>query len=76
MAWTLQTLIDANLWVHAYCGEDTSHNKKVDLEGLRDRLGPDAPAMAWDLAARLKCPFCGSKRITFTYTPNRTGPEP
>jgi hypothetical protein len=35
---------------------------------LRDRFGPDAPAMADDLIPKLKCAVCGSKKFGLIYT--------
>ena len=61
-AWTIQTLIDSHMRVH----------QQLDLALLRNRLGPDAPAMADDLTPKLKCSRCGGKAIGLTYTPSQT----
>ena len=38
-----------------------THNQALDLVKLRDRFGPDAPAMEWDIIPKLKCAKCGSR---------------
>ncbi|RWI97922.1 MAG: hypothetical protein E5X33_09050 [Mesorhizobium sp.] len=66
--WTLQELIDARMSVTAgYL--DCHRHQRLDLSALRDRFGPDAPAMEWDLRP-MKCAVCGGKRITLTYSPD------
>ncbi|RWM28486.1 MAG: hypothetical protein EOR74_09150 [Mesorhizobium sp.] len=68
--WTLQELIDAGMSVTASC-LDCRHGRELDLSGaLRDRLGPDASVMEWDLRPKMKCAVCGSKRVALTYTPD------
>jgi hypothetical protein len=42
----------------------------LDPVKLRDRFGPDAPAMADDLIPKLKCAKCGGKRVGLIYTPD------
>jgi hypothetical protein len=72
MRWTLQTLIDERMTVRAYChNSHCHHNQSLDLEAWRDRLGPDAPAMADELTPRLKCGKCGERKIGLIYTPAR-----
>ncbi|WP_301004913.1 hypothetical protein, partial [Mesorhizobium sp.] len=67
--WTLQELIDARMSVTAgYL--DCHRHQRLDLSALRDRFGPDAPAMEWDLRPKMKCAVCGGKRITLTYSPD------
>ncbi|WP_292501228.1 hypothetical protein [Mesorhizobium sp.] len=44
------------------------------MAALRDRFGPDTPAMEWDLRPKMKCAACGGKRITLTYSPD-TSPK-
>ncbi len=74
MKWTLQTLIDERMTVRAYCHNfRCHHSQNLDLEALRDRLGPDAPAMADDLIPKLKCGKCGERKIGLIYTPARGG---
>ncbi|MER9000013.1 hypothetical protein NKJ52_28695 [Mesorhizobium australicum] len=46
------------------------HSKTLDLELLRNRFGPDAPAMEWDLRPKLKCEVCGSKDVGLIYAPD------
>lgn len=53
MAWTVQKLIDDRMTLHASCNA-CHHNRQLDLSVLRERLGPDAPAMAGDLIPRLR----------------------
>jgi hypothetical protein len=45
--WTFQTLIDEKMAVTAHCHHaPCNHNQKLDLAKLRDRFGPDAPAIS------------------------------
>lgn len=68
--WTLQSLIDDGMKVHAYCHVyRCHHNQKLDLEKLRDRFGPDAPAMSDDLVPKLRCAKCGGKKVGLIYSP-------
>ena len=67
--WTFASLIDGSMQVEANC-DDCRFHKRVDLAALRDRLGPDHPAMAGDLKKLLICPQCRSKRISFIYSPD------
>ncbi|RUV10591.1 MULTISPECIES: hypothetical protein [unclassified Mesorhizobium] len=71
--WTLQGLIEAGMSVTAGCLHCNRH-QRLDLPALRDRLGPDAPAMEWNLRPKMKCASCGSKRVTLTYSPD-TSPK-
>ncbi|WP_245429369.1 hypothetical protein [Mesorhizobium sp. WSM3860] len=71
--WTLQELVDARMSVTAGC-LDCHRHQKLDLQALRDRFGPVAPAMEWDLRPKMKCAACGGKRITLTYSPD-TSPK-
>jgi hypothetical protein len=69
MAWTFQSLIDANMTVTAYC-HNCHHNQVLDLHALRDRFGPDAPAMNDDIVHKLRCKKCGTRgKIGLTYPP-------
>ncbi|WP_246691178.1 MULTISPECIES: hypothetical protein [unclassified Mesorhizobium] len=57
----------------AACG----HSNTLNLEKLRDRFGPDAPAMEWDLRPKLKC----EADVGLIYAPDSSkvsgsGPEP
>jgi hypothetical protein len=55
-AWTIQSLIDYKMTVTAHCQNASCHrHQELDLAKLKDRLGPDAPAMADDLKPKLKC---------------------
>ncbi|MBZ9794314.1 hypothetical protein [Mesorhizobium sp. ES1-4] len=59
--WTIQGLIDGTMKVTAYCHNPRCHHHQLlDLEALKRKLGPDAPAMEWDLRARLRCRKCGN----------------
>lgn len=70
-SWTVQELIDRRMTLHAYCHRSTCHhNKKVDLELLRLKLGPFTPAMADDLASKLRCTKCGGMDVGLTYSPD------
>ncbi|CAN7578278.1 hypothetical protein [Mesorhizobium sp. LjNodule214] len=69
--WTFQSLIDAKTTVTAYCHYAPCNNSKpLDLVKLRDRFGPDAPAMAEDLVRKLKCGRCGGRKVGLIYTPD------
>ena len=69
--WTFQSLIDHGMHIEAYCQSSAcNHHSSIDLEMLRDRFGPDAPAMAHDLKPRLKCAKCGGKNIGLIYSPD------
>lgn len=68
MAWTLQSLIDGRMTVTAYCSS-CNHSRALNLPALRDKLGPDTPAMSFDLAPRLRCDRCKGKAVTLTYSP-------
>ncbi|MBZ9719081.1 hypothetical protein LB519_14630 [Mesorhizobium sp. AD1-1] len=69
--WTLQSLIDGKMTVTASCRKAScNHSKVLPLEELRDRLGPDTPAMEWDLRPKLKCEVCGSKDVGLIYAPD------
>ncbi|WP_245511371.1 MULTISPECIES: hypothetical protein [unclassified Mesorhizobium] len=58
--WTFPSLIDAKMTVTAFCHwSPCNHSQKLDLAQLRDRYGPDSPAMADDLITKLKCDRCG-----------------
>jgi len=68
--WTIQSLIDGNMKLRAYCHEPSCrHNQPLDLLNLRDKLGPDAQAMADDLIPKLRCSKCGGKKIGLIYSP-------
>lgn len=69
--WTLQELIDAGMAITASC-LDCRRSREIDLPALRDRLGPDASVMEWDLRPKMKCALCGGKRVVLTYTPDTT----
>jgi len=68
VTWTVQALIDASMTLTACCRNN--HHKVLDLETLREKLGPDAPAMAADLTPRLMCRRCGEKATGITYSPD------
>ena len=69
--WTIQGLIDGHMKLHAYCHARLCfHNQAIDLEVLKAKLGPDAPAMADDLIPKLRCAKCGSKKVGLIYAPD------
>lgn len=75
--WTVQTLIDARMQLTAFCHNSRcNHNKVLDLTAIRDKLGPDAPAMADDLIPKLRCDRCGGKSVGLTYAPRLTDVNP
>ncbi len=68
--WTFQSLIDKQMTVRAYYHDYRCNHKAVlDLAALRDKLGPDAPAMHDDLVPKLRCAKCGGKQIGLICTP-------
>ena len=69
--WTVQSLIDGKMTVTAYChSTQCGHHQVLDLEKLRDILGPDAPAMADDLEPKLVCSKCRGKKLGLIYAPD------
>ncbi|WP_095203224.1 hypothetical protein [Mesorhizobium carmichaelinearum] len=69
--WTVQTLIDGKMKLTAFCHVSScNHSKTLDLEMLKTKLGPDAPAMADDLTPKLRCERCGSKKVGLIYAPD------
>jgi len=69
--WTIQSLIDGRMTVTAYCHASAcNHRHVLDLEKLRDRLGPDASAMHDDLTPKLRCSKCGGKKVGLIYSPD------
>lgn len=71
--WTVQQLIDEGMTLHAYCHNPRCHhNKRIDLNVLLDKLGPDAPAMADDLAPKMRCEKCKGKAVGLIYAPDKT----
>jgi hypothetical protein len=62
MAWTVQKLIDGDMAIHAYCQNSRcGHHRRVDLEKIKAKLGPDAPAMADDIGPELVRRFYSSR---------------
>lgn len=75
-AWTIQSLIDGKMHIEAYCQRAAcAHHQSLDLIALRDKLGPDAPAMADDLKPKLRCKVCGSKSVGLIYSPTVHPPD-
>lgn len=71
--WTFQSLIDGNMSVRAYCHNSAcAHYQTLDLPALRDRLGPDTPAMSDDLSPKMRCKVCGGRQVGLIYTPNKS----
>ena len=70
MAWTLGSLLDEGYSVWAHCNA-CHHSADLDLASMAERLGREAPGMAWDMEARLRCSACGGKSLNFTYSPGR-----
>ncbi|RUX97460.1 hypothetical protein EN935_01700 [Mesorhizobium sp. M7D.F.Ca.US.004.03.1.1] len=67
--WTFASLIEHDMKVTAHCLH-CNHSQTLDLEALRERYGADAPAMATDLAPRMKCTACKKRAVGFSYTPD------
>lgn len=49
------------------------HKQVIDLVKLRDRFGPDAPAMEWDLRPKLRCAKCDGVDLVYTPDTSPTG---
>lgn len=66
--WTVQKLIEETMVVTAYCHRSAcNHSRGLELIKLREKLGPDAPAMHDDLAPKLRCSKCEGKEIGLRY---------
>ena len=66
-----QSLIDERMKVTAFCLDDACRNVRVlPLEELRDRFGPDAPAMLDDILPLLRCDAGGGKNVDLTCVPD------
>jgi hypothetical protein len=77
MGWTIQKLIDDRVTVTAYCHNSRcNHRAVLDLQKLRNKLGPDAEAMADDLMPKLKCAKCGGKKLGLIYAPDTSRQVP
>lgn len=75
--WTWQTLIDGRMTLTAHCHRSAcNHSQKLDLVKLRDKYGPDAPAMRDDILPKLKCARCGGTDVGLTYTPDTSKAGP
>ena len=69
--WTFQTLIDGKMTVTAHCNNPACRRKQVlDLAQFRDRFGPDAPAMEWDIRPKLRCKKCNGNDVGLIYIPD------
>ncbi|MFB9983039.1 hypothetical protein ACFSQQ_28590 [Mesorhizobium kowhaii] len=69
--WTFQSLIDGKMTVAAHCQTaPCHHSQRLDLPKLRDRFGPDAPAMEWDIRPKLRCKKCNGNDVGLIYTPD------
>lgn len=64
MGWTVRTMIETGHILSAAChARGCHHFARIDLEALRDTIGPDASTMAPDLVPRLRCSRCGGRDI-------------
>lgn len=71
MSWTIAELIAERMTLTGYCHNPRCHhNQRLDLDQLQAKLGPDAPAMAADLAPKLKCARCGGQDVGLIYSPS------
>jgi hypothetical protein len=61
--------IDAGHEMSVFCS-DCGRRSDLDLEALAEKLGRDHSALAADLATKLKCQECGSKRMSFNVRAN------
>ena len=76
LAWTLSELIAEDVTVTAYCQADgCRYHQALDLNELAAKLGPDARAMAADLAPKLTCWMCGATKISLIYSPRTRTPR-
>ncbi|MBU0584743.1 MAG: hypothetical protein KKB66_18520 [Alphaproteobacteria bacterium] len=76
LAWTIAELIAEKITVTVYCQADgCGYNQELDLNQLAAEFGPDARAMAADLAPKLTCWMCGSKDISLIYSPKTRTPS-
>lgn len=61
---TIQHLIDSGdrmeIWCHA---PRCRHHAYLDLEKLRDKLGPDHGVLFDDIGYKLRCSKCGGREI-------------
>ncbi|MDF3156159.1 MULTISPECIES: hypothetical protein [Mesorhizobium] len=60
-------MIESGMRVTAHCAR-CNHSRTLDLEALRERCGADAPAMAADLAPKMRCSNCEQRSVGFSYT--------
>jgi hypothetical protein len=76
MKWTVQELVDHGMRIEAYCHRSScNHHRAVDLQLLRDWLGPDAPTMADHLKPLLVCAKCRGKAVGLIYSRDFGGPQ-
>lgn len=55
----------------AHCHRSScNHSQDLDLEAVKAKLGPDAPAMEDDLIPRMRCAKCGGKAVGLIYAPD------
>ena len=75
LTWTLTELIAEDMTITAHCQSAGCHHKQnVDLQWLAAKWGPDARAMAADIAPRLTCSKCGGKDVSLIYSPRTKAP--
>lgn len=68
--WAVQKLIDDRMEIAVYCQcSACGQHSTLDLELLKEKLGPDAPAMRDDLVPRLRCTKCRGKQVGIIYSP-------
>lgn len=65
---TLGECIASGTGIRATCVACRNH-RELDVPELAARLGPDHGALHQDLAPKLRCAKCGSKRIALTMLP-------
>lgn len=65
MRWTFQRLLNAGMQITAHCAR-CGNTVQLDLIQWRDTHGPDASAMASDLAPKVRCPHCKSRSLGFS----------
>ena len=65
-------LIDDDMSLHAWC-QSCRHHVDLDLDALGKRLGYEHSTMADELAPKLKCSACGSRKIGLILSARQTG---
>lgn len=68
---TIGDLIEGSYTLTAWCRR-CKYKTELDLDLLRDRLGPGHSTLNADLAPKLRCSRCGARGPSSTLTPPYT----